>query len=290
MFSDGTTNPFSKVFGVTEDRLYPLAGLGTSGSKFIVKSNKNDISVNDFKYINQALFASYNIEGDITFVVGEFKTIGEGLIFTGSIDGKNADSGSAEEGSVSSLLNVTDALVYNNRGNITDIVVNISYAKTVEHDGNSKEEYDLVFGAIAIINQGLIRNVTVSGNIDIKTLYTDTSVVISGFVGIDRGGAIEHDNKIQNSISGLNITIDGASDVYAGGYIGIVNGLTTLSYGIGSGTLTITNAGNNVCAGTLIGLARYECDVSSLADLSEYQYIVIVDGVPKTDIIGYQNY
>ncbi len=281
-FSDNT-NVFAKVFGSGEERLYPLAGLGTSNNKFIVRSNSDDITVNDFKYINQALFASYNIEGDITFAPGDFVTIGRGLVFTGSIDGKNKDSDEAESGTVSSLLNVTDALIYYNKGTVNDLVVNISYNKDVTNDPD--KDYDLIFGAVAVYNDGTIKNVTVSGNITITSSDSDSTVVVSGFVGVNKGGIIEGDTKIQNSISGLEISISNVRTVFAGGYIGIVDGSTVLRYGIGSGLMEISDC-LNVYAGTVIGEDRFGCDLSTIEELQEYQYAVSINGIISTQLVG----
>lgn len=282
-FSDNT-NVFDTVFGSGEDRLYPLAGLGTTNNKFIIRSNSDDITVNDFVYINQALFASYNVEGDITFAPGDFVTIGKGLVFTGSIDGKNKDSDAAETGTVSSLLNVTDALIYYNKGVVNDLVVNVSYTKNVVNVPDA--DYDLVFGAIAVYNDGEIKNVTVSGDIVITSSDSDSTVVVSGFVGINKGGMIVGDNKIQNSISGLNISISNIRTVFAGGYIGIVDGSTTLRYGIGSGIMEIEDC-QLVHAGTVIGEDRFGCDLGTIEELQEYQYLVSIDGVTSGALVGF---
>ncbi len=270
-FSNGDAI-FEKVFKT--DGLYYLRGSGTDADKFVVGSGE------DFSHIEHMLYASYNISEDITFE--NFKTIGVGLKFTGSIDGKNADSISAEDGTVSSLMNVTDALVYNNAGRIADLGINVYYDKTVGKDG-------VTFGAVAIINStgGTIRNVTVSGNIAINSVEKNSTVIVSGFVGIAEGGVIEGDNKVQNSISGLNIKVDNAATVYAGGYVGKMDGSMTLSYGIGNGTLDITNCGN-VFAGTLVGAAYKDYEWTSLEETEDYRYVVTVDGEETDKLFGYE--
>ncbi len=273
VFSNGV-NAFNKVFET--DNLYYLQGKGISTDKFIVSN------VEDFAKIEHMLYADYNIANDIDFGGTEFKTIGEGLLFTGSIDGKNENSGSAEEGTVSSLTNVTDAFVYNNAGSISDLVINIQYERTIDGE-------DLVFGAVAIINSiGTIRNVTVSGTIDINALNKNSSVTVSGFVGIAEGGRIETDSKVQNSISGLSITVSDVLTVYAGGFIGLVEHDMTLTYGIGDGELIIENC-DNVNAGTLVGRANAVCDWSSIAETEEYRYTVFIDGVESTELFGYKS-
>ena len=232
----------------------------------------------DFAYIDHMLYATYNVKNDITFT--SFTTIGKGLTFTGAIDGKNADSWNAQDGTVSTLKNVTDALVYKNSGRITDLGINVNFTKVLSAGEN------IVFGAVAIYNvSGTIRNVTVDGSISITATQTST-VTASGFVGESDGGTITGDSKVQNSISGLNITIENANTVYAGGYVGVINGSMTLSYGIGSGQLIISDS-NHVFAGTLVGRANRTCDWSSLDETAEYRYEVAVNGTPVTDLFGY---
>lgn len=269
-FSNGDAI-FEKVFKT--DGLYYLKGAGTDADKFTVSTEE------DFKYIEHMLYASYNVVNNISFT--SFKTIGVGLKFTGSIDGKNADSNDAEESNLSSLMNVTDALIYNNAGRIADININVFYDKTVGKEG-------VTFGAVAIINSvgGTIRNVTVSGKITINSEEKNSTVIASGFVGIAEGGVIE-DNKIQNSISGLSIKISNAATVYAGGYIGRIDGTMTLSYGIGNGTLEITDCGN-VYAGTLVGAAYKDYNWTSLEETEEYRYAVTVNGEAVDKLFGYE--
>lgn len=273
-FSDGT-NIFNKVFKT--DGLYYLGGSGISTDKFTVTNAE------EFAHIEHMLYASYNIANEISFT--NFKTIGVGLKFSGSIDGKTEDSWSAEDGTVSSLMNVTDALVYDNAGSITDLGINVYYNRTVEGG-------DHVFGAIAVYNStGTIRNVTVSGEINITSVNKNSTVTVSGFVGIATGGVLDGDSKVQNSISGLTVNVKNAGTVYAGGYIGRVDGLMTLSYGIGNGSLTVTDCGI-VFAGTLVGAAYKECDWTSLEETEDYRYEVTIreNGADRkvTDLFGYK--
>ena len=279
-FSDGT-NAFNKVF--VSDKLYYLEGLGRSIDKFKVTTAE------EFRKIEHMLYAHYNIVNDISFSDADpntsFRTIGYGLKFTGSVDGKNKSSWSAEEGTLSSLMNVTDALVYDNAGSITDLGVNVYYNRTVL-SGET-----LTFGSIAVINStGTLRNVTVSGEIDIVGADKyDTTVIVSGFVGQGLGGIFESDSKVQNSISGLAITVNNVGTVYAGGYVGKVDGLMTLSYGIGNGTMDVNGCGT-VYAGTIVGAAYRENEWTSLEETKEYRYIVTVDGVIIEDLFGIKVY
>lgn len=280
-FSDGT-NAFNKVFS-DDGNLYYLKGLGRSNSKFKVTTAE------EFRKIEHMLYAHYNIANDIEFNDKDpdtaFRTIGYGLKFTGSIDGKNQSSWSAEEGTLSSLMNVTDSLVYNNAGSITDLGINVYYSRTVV-SGET-----VTFGSIAAINSsGTLRNVTVSGEIDIvgEDKY-DTTVIVSGFVGQGLGGVFESDSKVQNSISGLAITVKNVGTVYAGGYVGKVDGLMTLSYGIGNGTLNVSDCGT-VYAGTIVGAAYRKNEWSSLEETKEYRYIVTVDDEVIESLFGIKVY
>ena len=182
-------------------------------------------------------------------------------------------------------MNVTDALVYDNAGSITDLGVNVYYNRTVL-SGET-----LTFGSIAVINStGTLRNVTVSGEIDIVGADKyDTTVIVSGFVGQGLGGIFESDSKVQNSISGLAITVNNVGTVYAGGYVGKVDGLMTLSYGIGNGTMDVNGCGT-VYAGTIVGAAYRENEWTSLEETKEYRYIVTVDGVIIEDLFGIKVY
>ncbi|MBR1748028.1 MAG: hypothetical protein IJ735_07490, partial [Clostridia bacterium] len=263
-FSNGT-NAFTKVF----NGIYRLEGNRNAAEAFTVRTAE------DFAYIEQMLFANYNIANDITFT--DFKTIGEGLEFSGSINGKNSENWSAETGTVSSLMNVTGALVYRNTGTISDFGVNVYYSATTTED--------LTFGAIAVYNDnGTIRNVTVGGQIDIAAAPTST-VIVSGFLGYGNGGTVAHDNKVQNSISGLDITVTGAGTVYAGGYVGIINGEMTLTYGIGSGTLTIDDCGI-VYAGSLVGQVQKDTTYKGVAATEDYRYTITVNGEEKEGLFG----
>ena len=264
-FSNGL-NVFGKVF----NGLYRLEGNRSAEEGFTIRTAE------DFAYIEQMLYAKYNIANDITFT--NFKTIGVGLVFSGSINGKNSENWSAETGTVSSLMNVTDALVYNNSGTISDFGVNVYYSATTTED--------VTFGAIAVYNNnGTIRNVTVGGEITVNAAPTST-VIVSGFIGVANGGVVANDNKVQNSISGLVVTVNGAGMVYAGGYVGEVDGEMTLTYGIGSGTITLTDC-SNAYAGALVGAVLKDTTYKGVEATTDYRYTITVNGNPTTDLFGY---
>jgi len=291
------TDVFKVVFSSGGTKaLYPLIGLGTVNNKFIINGNVEYVAAGegqqavvtgeavDYKHIDTMLYACYNVKSDIDFSAGGFITIGEGLIFTGSIDGTNENSWEAEGGSVSSLFNASGALVYRNHGKITDLGVNVFYTANVTKTGGN---YDLVFGAIAIYNKGTVRNVTVGGSVTVNAAVNAT-VVVSGFVGIDEGGIVYGATKLQNSISGLEITVTGALTVYAGGYIGIISGMTAISYGIGSGTIRI-NGCINVNAGTVAGEDNFNLDWEAIENtVLNYQYLLYVDGLQVMKLYGNQ--
>lgn len=260
--SDG--NLFMEIF-VTRD-LYPLKGevassdVGTTSDKpFLIKNAE------DFRYIDNALYAYYNIAEDIYFT--EFETIGDGMSFTGGLNGKTATSGEAETGAVSALHNVTSSLLYNNEGTVSDLSMDVNIEKTVNED--------TVFGAVAVKNSGTIRNVIVSGDIELTAARQDYAITVSGFIGIDEGGIIDN-GKIQNSISSINIIIRNSNSVFAGGYIGQQKGNTTISFAIGQGAIYVYDS-QNVTMGWLIGRKDGTVNID-LEKIKEYVYtLAIVD-------------
>ena len=278
--SDG--NLFNEVF-VTRN-LYPLQGISETLSSTVGADQDNPFMITneeDFNYINNALYAYYRIvapDNKITFE--NFETIGEGLYFTGKIDGKTAASGSAEEGEVVSLDGVSDSLVYYNMGTISDFSVNVNYTKNLSQMENAE------FGAIAKYNKGIIRNVIVSGDIVING---GNSVTASGFVGIDYGGIIDN-SSVKNSISSIDITVNGANTIYIGGYVGKVIGETTISFAIGQGNLYIVDC-PSYYAGWLIGGIEGNI-IKDLSLIQNYAYTVNIteDGQTTTILANIDNY
>ena len=273
-FGNGA-NAFGTVFGT----YYPLSGNGTTNSPFEVYDEE------DFNYINLALYATYTIKSDISFT--DFTSIGKGLIFSGTIKGSGGDNIQAEESSIASLSGLDEPLVYYNKGSITDLSININCNVTV----NSEEEY--VFGAIAVYSSGTIKNVTVSGTVSITSNSNDTTLYVSGFVGKSYGGTIDT-SKIQNSISALNITVNGGGTAYVGGYAGVIEqGNGVFSYGIATGTMNVTNV-QTVYAGLLVGAVMAESTIDGPWKLDvqtvsiDYTYTITVDGeeIAKRDEEG----
>ena len=139
------------------------------------------------------------------------------------------------------------------------------------------------YGAIAVVNDGRIKNVTVSGNVTITSATEDTTMYVSGFVAESLGGQIEGDaSRLQNSISALDITITGGGTAYVGGYAGLVTrGAPSFSYGIATGTITVTDV-KKTYAGLLVGMSNGTCNwvLGSGEDpLIDYTYTITVDGV-----------
>ena len=258
---------FETAFG----NYYPLRGLGSAASPFIIENEK------DFNNINLILYANYRIDSDVTFT--SFRTIGEGLMFSGVIKGYVGDDISAENGKVVSLVGVTAPLVYYNAGSISELSVNVEYTASVKAGETFR------YGAIAVYSEGEIKNVTVSGNVNITSEAQDTTLYVSGFVGVSYGGVVEV-GKLQNSISALTINVNGGGVAYIGGYAGVVErGQASFSYGIATGTINVTNV-RHTYAGLLVGQAYGSCDwVLGDAASIDYTYTITVDGVeiPKYD-------
>ncbi|NLL55726.1 MAG: hypothetical protein GX242_00735 [Clostridiales bacterium] len=274
--SDG--NLFNEVF-VTRN-LYPLQGISQNLSSTVGADLDNPFKISteeDFKYINNALYAYYRIVAPNNRIMfNNFETIGEGLFFTGRIDGKTAESGSAEEGEVVSLDGVSDALIYYNLGSISDLSINVNYTKTLQNNQNAD------FGTVAKYNKGTIRNVIVSGDIVING---GNSVTVSGFVGVDYGGTIDN-SSIKNSISSVNITVNRANTIYIGGYVGKVTGTTTVSFAIGQGNINIVDC-PSYYAGWLIGRVEGSLDID-LSIIQSYAYTINIaeDGVSYPPIVS----
>jgi hypothetical protein len=264
--SDGDL--FTEVF-VTSS-LYPLSGVSETATSTVGSNTTNPFKISceeDFKYINNALYANYRIAEDITFT--NFETIGEGLYFTGSIDGKTETSGSAEDGTVVALHNVTDSMFYYNSGTISDLSMEVFYDKELASDE------DEVFGAIAKYNDGKIRSVIVSGSIEISG---GSSITASGFVGVSMAGGYIDNSSLKNSISSISIEISDTGTAYVGGYIGVIQGATTISFAIGQGSIVIEDSSYYV--GWLVG--RLESSLSiDLSTIQDYTYSITIkeDGV-----------
>ncbi|MCR4661523.1 MAG: hypothetical protein K5765_05930, partial [Clostridia bacterium] len=266
------------VFGGIQ--LYPLIGEGTSANPFEINNES------EFNNINIALYAEYKIKNNITFA--NFETIGNGLSFTGKISGSGGsedEEPSAENSMITSLSNVTKPLVYQNKGEITDLSVNVRYTKTVKNVANFE------YAPIAIINYGVIRNVKVEGNVNITAETNQTTIYTSGFVVYAKPqSSIIYDGdaeKMQNLISNLNITINGGGTVVFGGYAAELQAgdLFVFSYGLATGTVNI-NTPNNIHAGLLIGYAHQNYTFNLADNNPNYAYRIIENGVEKVVLDG----
>ncbi len=261
----GDYNMFSVVFGNSLTRLYPLSGLGTQKSPFIVNN------VEGYKCINDALYAKYRIESDITFN-DDYVMIGEGLVFRGEISG-NVGATSAEHGTIISINNMTDTFVYNNAGTISNLALNVYYDRVV------RRNEEIVFGAVACYNSGTISNLIVGGEINISTDNIISEATVSGFVGVDLGGYVDNANiGYQTNISKISINVSGFNVANIGGYVGVVKGKTNIFYGFGSGEIVINNC-KSYNIGTLVGRLDSEELTHNGADIEEYQYTITIDGV-----------
>ena len=270
-FSNGTS-PFTFLFD-PDNGWYPLEGEGLASNPFKVSTEE------DFKNINLALYACYQITRDITFTA--FETIGDGLNFTGTIDGTGEAGIGAEESNIVTLKNVTKPLVYNVMGTVQNLGINVNYTHTIQTDET------LYYGAVAVkmMEGGNIKNITIDGNVNIYGVDNSTTAYVSGFVAVVSGGTIDNslisdNSKLRNNISALTINITGVGTVYAGGYAASVErGGATFSFGIANGKINIEDCGD-VIVGLLVGQSFGECSWN-LALSSEYFYDI--------DIITHEN-
>lgn len=271
-FSTGKS-PFTLLFG-QNNGWYPLEGEGLASNPFKITSEE------DFKNINLALYACYQITRDITFT--SFETIGDGLNFTGTIDGTGEAGIGAEESNIVTLKNVTKPLVYNIMGTVQNLGINVNYNHVIQ----TNEE--LYYGAVAVkmMNGGNIKNITIDGFVNITGVDMSTTAYVSGFVAVVSGGTIDNSvisdqTKLRNNISALNINIKGVGTVYVGGYAASVEqGGATFSFGIANGSISIEDCGSAVVVGLLVGRAAGECNWN-MALSSDYFYDI--------DIITHEN-
>lgn len=246
---------------------YALSGEGDSNTPFTVSNERQ------FGYINLALYANYAIDKDIEFT--DFNTIGEGLVFSGRLSGVVADNISAEEGTVISIVNVTKPFIYHNKGEVTNLGLSVNSTMTVGNGETFK------YGAVAIINEGTIKDLTVSGNVTIISESEDTTLYVSGFVAESNGGRIYVENsRVFTSISALNISVTGGGIAYVGGYTAIVKGGNPqFNYGLAKGTIDV-NGVKTTYVGLLIG-AVVGNEIWALGEAAsmENTYDITVDGV-----------
>ena len=267
-FSNGRS-AFALLFG-TNYGWYPLSGAGLASDPFLVTSES------DFRKIDLALFAFYKITADIRFV--NFKTVGEGLNFTGTIDGSGDDNISAEESGIVSLTNITGPLVYNVMGTIQNLSLTVNYNKVIA------ENETLYYGSVAVkmMEGGNIKNITIDGQINIRGINHSTTAYVSGFVAVVSGGTLDNSvindtSKLRNNISALNISISNVGTLYVGGYAASVErGGAVFSFGIANGNISIEDCPrNNLVVGLLVGQSYGECSWD-LALSSDYFYNITI--------------
>ncbi len=277
---------FELLFGTKpagQAQWYPISGKGMVNDPFRV------VSESDFKNINLALFAYYKLIGDsngeIRFT--DFETIGDGLNFTGTIDGAGDENVNAEDARIVSLINVTKPLVYNVKGTVQNIGLTVNYTHVIS------EGETLRYGAVAVYLEtgGSIKNITIGGTVNVTGSDYSTKAYVSGFVAIARGGSIDNANtKIKNNISALEVRIKHVGTVYFGGYAASVEqGEPSFSYGLANGEVFIEDCPEaQVSYGFLVGESYGVCHWS--LDLSSdyfYKITIITNGnqvqVPKPD-------
>lgn len=260
------------------DEIYPLEGKGTLNNPFRVYTTA------DFAYINDFLYANYRIKSNLSFGIGEFKTIGVGSKFTGTISAAMTNEEYNNAGGTGPrnyrITGMTNALVYHNAGTIRDIRLDIAF--------NETRNTDTVIGTVAIYNSGTIQGVTAEGHIILRVTGSRMAIV-GGFVGHDLGGTITQSGTHAqdpsyelSSINGVILSVSG-SQINAGGFVGRITGPTLLSYLISNGDI-ICNGGS-VTAGTIAGAVLstgmvFENEIDSNA-------VVLVNGVDNTKQYGF---
>lgn len=225
------------------DGVYPLQGKGTLNSPFLINNEE------EFAYINDFLYANYRIKSNLDFTGKEFKTIGVGAKFTGSINAAMTPQEYIENGNTGprnfTISGLTDAFVYYNAGTIRDIRFNIQYNK-VHYE-------ETVFGTVCVYNAGTIQGVVADGYIILKVVG-GSAAIVGGFVGQDLGGtftnSVQEPNYEVSSINNIQMSVV-ATQINAGGFVGRITGHTFLSYLISNGDIICT--GGSVLAGTVAG-------------------------------------
>lgn len=252
--------------------LYPFAeGKGTTESPFQISS------IEEFMYINDFLYAHYHVRTDLDFTGINFKTIGMGAKFTGSIDGSLSFSEQTENDGVRTrrLTNLNNALVYFNAGTISNLRIHTVYSLIASSD--------VVFGAVAIYNNGTLQNLVVEGDITIMALGT-RSVVVGGMVGQSLGGSISGESTVVSSMTGTNITVS-AAEVSIGGVVGEIKATTTLNYLVSNGS--ISGYGLVVNAGTIAG-AIYDGSTINQNEIAA-SAVIYINGIDTYTLDEFEN-
>lgn len=209
-------------------------------------------SIDDFKRIANNPSGKYKLENDLDFTGDtlQFTT----TVFTGELDGNGHTIKNITKNLATEDINKI-AMFYSNKGTIKNLTIeNINVT--------SDKETSYPEGIIAQINEGIIENCTVSGNVTITSEGFNNCV--GGIVGNLFGGTIK------NCVNRVNITcksgtVGGISVYRAGGIIenctnagnlvgDTVNGIC-MSY---EGTLAnCTNTGNITASNIGSGMVTY---------------------------------
>lgn len=209
-------------------------------------------SIDDFKRIANNPSGKYKLENDLDFTGDtlQFTT----TVFTGELDGNGHTIKNITKNLATEDINKI-AMFYSNKGTIKNLTIeNINVT--------SDKETSYPEGIIAQINEGIIENCTVSGNVTITSEGFNNCV--GGIVGNLFGGTIK------NCVNRVNITcksgtVGGISVYRAGGIIenctnagnlvgDTVNGIC-MSY---EGTLAnCTNIGNITASNIGSGMVTY---------------------------------
>ncbi len=209
-------------------------------------------SIDDFKRIANNPSGKYKLENDLDFTGDtlQFTT----TVFTGELDGNGHTIKNITKNLATEDINKI-AMFYSNKGTIKNLTIeNINVT--------SDKETSYPEGIIAQINEGIIENCTVSGNVTITSEGFNNCV--GGIVGNLFGGTIK------NCVNRVNITcksgtVGGISVYRAGGTIenctnagnlvgDTVNGIC-MSY---EGTLAnCTNIGNITASNIGSGMVTY---------------------------------
>ncbi len=251
------------------DGLYPFKGKGSTLEPFIIE-NYEDLTLignymyASFKLADNIMIGDYNADGQTDYLDNynyDFKPIGNGATFTGSLNGDGYSIGG-----------LTDSLFAVNAGSVTDLTLNVSYKVYAREGDIPEEDYDIdasgnrssytaskvatanediLFGAVAKINRtgGSLIRVGVNGSIYVRTSGR-SKVTVGGLVGLDLGGQVV--------ASQMTATISvRANQIVAGGVIGEIRSSEKAFNQIASNFIQITDGldlgGANVIGGTFVG-------------------------------------
>lgn len=213
-----------KFYVVTKnnDIYKPANGSGTASDPYIITNEDELGSIG--KYPN----AYFKLGNDIEIKKGSFFTANT---FSGVLDGQGY-----------TINNLDKPLIYTNNGSIKNLNVNAD----LDMEVGSK------FGVIANENIGVISDVKVSGNLNLKGILINTFLkpTIGGIVGENQASATVERVSFEANV---NISMP-ASETIVGGIIGYNRGVLKNSYSKGSISVSQNNVSNyQLNLGGLIG-------------------------------------